>query len=190
MKKVICKRCGEFKKYHAKGYCKPCYDNYLYHTNEKYRKCQLKCNKKWIKEHPEYMKKWRGRTGYNKKQILRNRNKNLIQRFGFIPKIYLHNKGITSDGCFVGNSKCIMHYKQPSYLVNRKNIKMMWLYREKAFYKYKIQIVNAVTQEEFWIRFKGKMDDVIKVFNRLKRYPINHIKYWEMETGFKQSSDL
>jgi len=120
----------------------------------------------------------------NKKKIKKyQRDKNLLKRFGFIPKVNIHNKNITSNGCFLGNSKLVL-----KHLVNKDNQKKGYSQNDKAIWvykvgekKYKIQIGDILNREEFWINFEGTPNKLIKFFNKLKGFPINFIKNWDKE---------
>ncbi|KKK42425.1 hypothetical protein LCGC14_1849250 [marine sediment metagenome] len=95
------------------------------------------------------------------------------KRFGFLPVIYLYNKGVSSDGCSMGNSKVIKHWK--TYGGQNFNPKLMWLYELKPVFDYeymnkyfKIQIVRPKTNEEYWFKFRGHREEAIKFFNQFK----------------------
>ena len=133
-------------------------------------KCYYKINKNRILENQKI---------YRKKTF----NKRLLKKFGFIPKIHLYNKGVTSDGCFLGNSKLVLrHFNNQDTLGNyrRKHSKAMWVY-QLGKNRFKIQIADVVTKEEFWVKFNGIPDRLVKFFNKLKGHPISCIKNWDKE---------
>lgn len=128
-----------------------------------------------------------------KKELKRIRRRRLLKRFGFIPKIYLYNKDVTSDGCFMGNSKMVLkHLNNQDMLkkVAKKHHKAIWVYKvkDKSGDKFKIQIADVNTNEEYWIRFNGTSDKLIEFFNKLKGYPVNWMKNWEREGGKNETN--
>ena len=109
--KKICKSCGKFEEYCAKGLCKKCYDKeYKFKNREKIKKynekwraenpiLMKKLRKKWQKEHPKYReehkekinltnKKWRiANPEKAKKAIKRWQNSNQ-ERYRMVSKKY------------------------------------------------------------------------------------------------------
>ena len=161
-RKIICKRCKKSKEHHAKELCHNCYE----HERIKER----------LKD-PEFKKK---HDEWIKRMIQRSKKRCIINRFGFTPKLYLYNKDITSDGCFLGSGiRCIERYRS---LI----AKSMILYDCK-YGLFKIQVINAITNEEFWFKFNNfSRELVIDFFNKLKGYPITSFKNFEVEEQMKK----
>ena len=143
------------------------------------KKCKQCKKRKEIKA--KYFKRYYQK---NKKKLLTlnslaARNKHLEKRFGFILKLYLHNKNVSSDGCIFGNSRVIKTETRRSTIGYKRII----LYKISSEWgnNYKIQIINSRDNEEFWFRFKGDKDSVNEFFEEIKRYPINFLRYLEME---------
>lgn len=142
---------------------------YLRGYRKKNKERILKQKKEWYKNNKDKKQqlKW---YKNNKDRILKiSREKNLKKRFGFIPKIYLHNKKISSDGCFFGNSRVIERYKTP--------YKMVLLYDLVDYYK--IQVITG--NEEFWFKMNDTYKNVNEFFIKLKRYAPCYLKLLERE---------
>lgn len=157
MRKGKCKICGrDLQRNNIHGYCK----NHL-----------VEARKAYYHTHKDEILK---------RQHKQRRDNTCKRRFGFIPKVWVHNKGITSDGCFYGNARILDTYK-PGWIYNKntKNTKMMWLYSCKGEL-FKIQIINPITQEEFWFR-EYNYNKAKRLFDNLKRMNIKHVGKWEME---------
>lgn len=155
MVRKVCKICRK-KLIHNNiyGYC-----NKHRHLNEEYKERQ----NSYIKKRYKTDKKFREKQ--NELSSKFNRKNFLIKRFGFVPVLYLYNKGVSADGCFYGNSKVVSRYK-----TSNNNPKLMWLYKLNDIMNqiYKIQIARPKTNEEFWFKIKGKEEEVIKFFNKFK----------------------
>ncbi len=46
---------------------------------------------------------------------------------------------------------------------------------------YKIQIVNIITNEEFWIRFYGSIEKGCEFFKKMAGYQLRAMRWWEIE---------
>ena len=163
--KKICKRCKRLKEHEAMGLCKSCYMKYIYAP--KHKKVIVGYRKKYYQEHKE---------GIIKRNNKRTRDKKLKKRFGFVPKLFIYNKDVTSDGCFYGNSRIVDRFH--NYIG-----KMMLLYKcgKLPDEYYKIQIIECNTGAEFWFRSHESREWTNRFFNRLKNYPVNFLRYWEIE---------
>lgn len=102
----------------------------------------------------------------------------MIKDFGKVLDIYLVNKGISSDGCFLGNSTCVA---QSSNWKSRK----IWMYMTQM--RYKIQMYSVLRNKELWFwlpeDYKGDFKFIV---NKLSKYRFDTL----FELGTTQQREL
>lgn len=138
---------------------------------------------------------------YQQKPEVKARSKNnyLINKFGFIPKIFLKNDlTVTSDGCYFNNSNTIKKY------FSKSRTKSGYLYRmiiippifnkitpqtfdgELEFVEeptHKIQLINLRDNYEIWFKLLCSNEQALSFFDKLIHLNINQLEYFKMDVN-------